>query len=137
MPRKKKLEKPPLEQFTVDGVLVEVRDETCWPIGRGQHRSSEHYTERGKLIYEHITNMLPKNKNLNETREVFVKTVMEIFESPTSFVNAISEWGLFGEEGADPTDARKVWYPRYKKEFFAYIHAIEEDEKVRLPPTPE
>ena len=80
---------------------------------------------------------LMKNKNLNEAREVFVKTVMEIFESPTSFVNAISEWGLFGEEGADPTDARKVWYPRYKKEFFAYIHAIEGDEKVRLPPTPK
>ena len=95
MPRKKKFEKPPLEQFTVDGTLVEVRDETCWPIGRGQHRSSEHYTERGKLIYEHIINTLPKNKNLNQTRVEFVKNVMEILESSTSFVNAISEWGLF------------------------------------------
>ena len=137
MPRKKIFEKLPLEKFTVDGTIFEIRDETCWPIGRGQHRASEHYTERGKLIYEHITNTLPKNKNLNEIREVFVKTVMETFESPTSFVNAISEWGLFGEEGTDPTDARKVWYQRYKKEFLAYIYAIEEEEKVRLPPTPK
>ena len=137
MPRKKKIEKPPLEQFTVDGILVEVRDETCWPIGRGQHRASEHYTERGKLIYEYIIDTLPENKNSNEVREKFVKAVMEVFESPTSFANAISEWGLFGENGTDITDARKEWYPRYKREIFAVFRAYEEKQKVRLPPTPK
>ena len=137
MSRKKIFEKPPLERFIVDETSFEIRDETCWPIGRGQHSALEHYITREKVIYEHINNILFKNNDSNELRKNGIETVKEIFKSPTSFANTISEWGLFGENGTDITDARKEWYPRYKKEFFAYIHAIEEDEKVRLPPTPK
>ena len=54
MPRKNKIENPPLERFTADETLFEIRDETCWPIGRGQHISLEHYITREKVIYEKI-----------------------------------------------------------------------------------
>ena len=137
MPRKKIFEKPPLERFTVDETSFEIRDETCWPIGRGQHSALEHYITREKVIYEGINDVLFKNKISNELREDGIETVKEIFNSPMSFVNAISKWGVFGEEGTDTTDARKVWYPRYKKEIFAVFRACEENQKVRLPPTPE
>ena len=137
MPRKKKIEQPPLERFTVDETLFEIRDETCWPIGRGQHSSLEHYIIREKDIYEHINSILFKNNDSNEFRKNGIETVKEIFKSPTSFANAISEWGLFGENGTDTTDARKEWYPRYKKEIFAVFRAYEEKQKVRLPPTPK
>ena len=137
MPRKKKIENPPLERFTVDETLFEIRDETCWPIGQGQHSALEHYISWEKVIYEHINNILFKNNDSNELQENGIGTVKEIFNSPTSFVNAISEWGLFGENGTDTTDARKEWYPRYKKEIFAVFRAYEEKQKVRLPPTPK
>ena len=107
MPRKKKVEKPPLERFTVDETLFEIRDETCWPIGRGQHSALEHYITREKVIYEHINNILFKNNDSNELRENGIETVKEIFNSPTSFMNAISEWGLFGENGDYASDDRK------------------------------
>ena len=137
MPRKKIFEKPPLERFTVDETSFEIRDETCWPIGRGQHSALEHYITREKVIYEGINDVLFKNKISNELREDGIETVKEIFNSPTSFVNAISKWGVFGEKGTDTTDARKVWYPRYKKEIFAVFRAYEEKQEVRLPPTSE
>ena len=137
MPRKKIFEKPPLERFTVDETLFEIRDETCWPIGRGQHSALEHYLTREKVIYENINNILFKNNDSNELRKNGIETVKEIFKSPTSFVKAISEWRLFGENGTDTTDARKEWYARYKKEIFAVFRAYEEKQKVRLPPTPK
>lgn len=135
MPRKKKTEKPPLERITIDEISFEIRDETCWPIGRGQHSSLEHYLEREKVIYAGINNVLFKSNDSNELRANGIETVMEIFKSPTSFANAISEWGIFGETGVDTTDARKEWYPRYKKEILTILRAYEEKLKVRLPPT--
>ena len=137
MPRKKKIEPLPLETFTYEGIDFEVRDESSWALGRGQHSSLEHYLEREKVIYAGINNILFKNNDSNELRENGIETVKEIFNSPTSFVNAISKWGVFGEEGTDTTDARKEWYPRYKREIFAVFRAYEKKQKVRLPPTPK
>ena len=137
MPRKKIFEKPPLERFTVYETSFEIRDETCWPIGRGQHSALEHYITREKVIYENINNILFKNNDSDELRKNGIETVKEIFKSPTSFANTISEWGLFGENGTDTTDARKEWYPRYKNEIFAVFKAYKEKQKVRLPPTPK
>ena len=108
IPRKTIFETPPLEWFTVDETLFEVRDETCWPIGQGQHSALEHYITREKVICEHINNILFRNNDSNELRKKGIETVKEIFKSPASFTSAISEWGLFGENGTDITDARKV-----------------------------
>ena len=135
MPRQKKIEPLPLETFTYEGIDFEVRDESCWALGRGQHSSLEHYLEREKVIYAGINNVLFKSNDSNELRANGIETVKEIFKSPTSFVNTISKWGIFGETGVDTTDARKEWYPRYKKEIFTILRAYEEKLKVRLPPT--
>ena len=127
MPRKKIFENPPLEKFTVDGTIFEIRDETCWPIGRGQHSALEHYITREKPFYEHINNIIFKNNNSNELQKNGIETVKEIFKSPTSFANAISKWGVFGETGVDTTDARKERYPRYKKEILTILRGYEEN----------
>ena len=38
MPRKNTVQPEPLERFHLpDGTEVDIVDETCWPIGRGQH----------------------------------------------------------------------------------------------------
>ena len=111
MPRKKIFEKLPLKRFIVDEPSFEIRDETCWPIGRGQHSALEHYITRTKVIYENINHILFKNNDSNELRKNEIETVKEIFKSPMSFANAISGWGLFRENSTDTTDARKEYYP--------------------------
>jgi hypothetical protein len=55
MPRKKTVQPQPLERFHLeDGTEVDIIDETCWPIGRGQHAALDFETQRLEPIIKDI-----------------------------------------------------------------------------------
>ena len=126
MARKRKLERPPLETFTMGEITYEVRDETCWPLGRGQSKALEHFELREKIIYRKIEEVLfGSSKNKHPSNEGIQK-VKEIFRKPKNFVSALDEWGVMGTDAVDDSDARQIWFPRYKNKILAAIRAYEE-----------
>jgi hypothetical protein len=126
MPRKRKTEQLPLETFTLGGVIFEIRDETCWPLGRGQSKALEHYVLREKVIFEKIEEILFENCQDNYPSKVGIEKVKEIFRKPKNFVSALDEWGVFGIDAVDDSDARQIWFPRCKAKILTAIRAYEE-----------
>ena len=126
MARKRKLERPPLETFTMGEITYEVRDETCWPIGRGQSKALEHFELREKIIYRKIEEVLFGSSKDKYPSNEGIQKVKEIFRKPKNFVSALDEWGVMGADAVDDSDARQIWFPRYKNKILAAIRAYEE-----------
>ena len=126
MARKRKLERPPLETFTMGEITYEVRDETCWPIGRGQSKALEHFELREKIIYRKIEEVLFGSSKDKRPSNEGIQKVKEIFRKPKNFVSALDEWGVMGADAVDDSDARQIWFPRYKNKILAAIRAYEE-----------
>ena len=126
MARKRKQERPPLETFTMGEITYEVRDETCWPIGRGQSKALEHFELREKIIYGKIEEVLFGSSKDKHPSNKGIQKVKEIFRKPKNFVSALDEWGVMGPDAVDDSDARQIWFPRYKKKILAAIRAYEE-----------
>ena len=126
MARKRKLERPPLETFTMGEITYEVRDETCWPIGRGQSKALEHFELREKIIYRKLEEVLFGSSKDKRPSNEGIQKVKEIFRKPKNFVSALDEWGVMGTDAVDDSDARQIWFPRYKNKILAAIRAYEE-----------
>lgn len=117
MPRRKTVQPEPLERFYLpDGTVVAVIDESCWPMGRGQHAAREFAENRFNPIIEDLGCILEKSDGIEE--------VETILASPSTFVRHIAEIGVFGEEGSDDTNARKYWYKKVKLCMQSYINAL-------------
>ena len=134
MPRKRKIEPLPIETFTLGGVTFEVRDETCWPLGRGQSKAMEHYELREKIIFSKIEEILFDNGQDQRPSRMGIEKVKEIFRRPKNFVSALDEWGVMGTNAVDDSDARQIWFPRYKAKILAAIKAYEEKVRYVYPP---
>ena len=117
MPRRKTVQPEPLERFYLpDGTEVEVIDETCWPVGRGQHSALEFTEKRFNPIIEDLGRILEKSDGIEKVRAILA--------SPSTFVRHIAEIGVFGEEGIDDSNARKIWYKKVKLCMQSYINAL-------------
>ena len=116
MPRKKTVQPKPLERFHLaDGAEVDIVDETCWPIGRGQHAARDFEIQRMKPIIENIITIYLGPNGPTE--------VKEILSSASRFADHLSHMGIFGEDGVDDTNARKHWYKTVTKRLNTYINA--------------
>ena len=118
MPRKKTLQPKPLQRFYLnDGTEVDIIDETCWPIGRGQHAVQDFETQRVEPIIENIISIYMGTNG--------PKKAKEILSSASKFIHHLAHMGIFGEDGNDDTNARKLWYKKIKLRAYTYINAKE------------
>ena len=118
MPRKKTVQPKPLERFHLeDGTEIDIIDNTCWPIGRGQHAARDFETQRVEPIVENIINIYMGPNGPTKA--------INILSSVSNFANHLSHMGIFGEEGNDDTNARKFWYKKIKFRAYTYINAKE------------
>ena len=118
MPRKKTLQPKPLKRFhLMGGTEVDIVDETCWPIGRGQHAARGFEIQRMEPIIENIINIYMGPNGPTKANE--------ILSSASKFVDHLSHMGIFGEDGKDDTNARKYWYEKIKFRAYTYINAKE------------
>ena len=116
MPRRKTVQPEPLERFYLpDGTEVEVIDESCWPVGRGQHSAREFTTRKLDPILENLGDILENSDGIEK--------VEAILASPSTFARHIAGIGVFGEEGSDDTNARKHWYKKVNVCMQAFINA--------------
>ena len=122
MPRKKTVQPEPLERFHLpDGTEVDIVDETCWPIGRGQHFARDFQSQIVEPILKKIVDdYLSPNG---------AKKVDAYLSSATTFAHQVASWGFLGEEGRDDSNVRKKWYMRIKIHFDALINAKNEAHK--------
>ena len=67
MPRRKTAQPEPLERFYLtDGTEVNVIDESCWPIGRGQHSAKEFATRKPDPIIENLRDILVNSDGIEK-----------------------------------------------------------------------
>ena len=117
MPRSKTIQPKPLRRFYLDdGIEVDVIDENCWPIGRGQHSAKIFTQTRLNPIITNLGKILEKPSG--------IKTVENILATPTTFAHYIAEIGVYGVDGCDDTNARKYWYKKVKCCMQPYIKAL-------------
>ena len=118
MPRKKTVQPQPLEHFHLkDGTEVDIIDETCWPIGRGQHAALDFENQRMQPIIEDLMKKYMKPDGPKE--------VKEILSSISKIIHYLDHEGTFGKDAGDTTNARKIWYKRIKFRAYTYINAKE------------
>ena len=125
MPRKRKLKPPPIKAFELNGVEVELRDETCWWVGSGQASALEHYLSIKKPIYAHINEILFEDAETNKLRKNGIHDVKQIFATPTAFAKQCAIWGILGCEGKDDTNSRRRWYPEIRSEIIPMLELYE------------
>lgn len=119
MPRKKTVHPKPLQSFNLeDGTQVDIVDENCWPIGRGQHSARDFEYRRLGPIMNNLVDIYLMSKGPQE--------VERILSSPTNFSNHIIFLeGILDKNKVDDTNARKLWYEKVKNRFSIYISALE------------
>jgi hypothetical protein len=119
MPRKRPKQPEPLERFYLDdGTEAVIIDETCWPIGRGQHFSAEFEKSVQNLILEHLgTDLMDPRRR---------KIAAKYMDSPTNFASQIALWGVRDAEASDDTHVRKFWYPKIKEIYNTLLKTISE-----------
>lgn len=110
------MEPPPLEAFSIDDVEFEIRDETSWQVGSGQHSSLEHHISRGKLIYDKINETPFKNPQTNGLNKGGIESLKRIFKTPTTFAHQLTLLGILSYQVIDDVNVRMIWYPKYKHE---------------------
>lgn len=121
MPRKKTIQPPPLDSFTLDdGTVVEVRDEKCRVVGRGLHKQDAYLDKRDKVL-ELVANdyLTPKGR-----KHVFPEH--DYLLRSSTFAIKAAEWGLLGKDGSDDSSLRKKLYRDIKQHIDALSNAIEQ-----------
>lgn len=121
MPRKPRIDPPPLETFEVDYegevVICEIRDETC-VIKSAGHLNRELYSKRlwGSIMPRVAKDYLDVNGRKN------VPPSKDYLSSPTKFANQMAQLGL--NPTGDLTSLRKDYYPDVLKQVQVFENAI-------------
>lgn len=103
MPRKPTIQPEPLNKFTLpDGTLVEVRDEDCWEIGRGQQQRSAHVAMRDKILVWVVDQYL----DAKGPKDVEV----DILKSASVFDRALQRSGLLRLDGYPDLVRKKIYH---------------------------
>jgi hypothetical protein len=110
MPRKKTIQPPPVEEFTLpDGTIVEIRDETCKIIGRGLHKRDAYEKKRDEVLAKVVNDYLtPKGRKK-------ILPANDYLSNPTKFWKKIVCTGGMAASGADDSTVRRRLYKDTKK----------------------
>ena len=147
MPRKKTMQPEPLDRFYLeDGSEVVLIDETCWPIGRGQHHSKKFEVrvqaqileKLGADLYGEVTSDMSEYDREEFMRGNRFEAARNYMKSPKKFVDQLTSWGILGADAEDLTHVRKYWYPKIKIMYNSLIGSMAANPghkiKVRLLP---
>ena len=115
MPRKKTIQPNPIESTD----LYEVRDETCWPIGRGQHNNFKKWKRIDEILEIVVVEYLDK-----EGRKIQDGELGDYMQNATVFSEEMQLRGFAGEDGVDDSSLRKSIYPEVKRRLDAFTRAI-------------
>jgi len=124
MPRKKTEQPEPLDSFIVSGTIVEVRDESCWEVGRGMHNnlSKEQRIDAALelVVDDYLTREGRKNK---------LPRSGDYMRNASEFAREMERRGLGTLDGCDDASLRKSIYPEVKKRFEAFERAVDAKNK--------
>lgn len=121
MPRKPRVDPPPLESFEIEvnGQVVEceVRDESCRLIRRGSHKKDDYEDNLWKIMERVVEDYLtPKGRrSLAKEKDYLI--------SADTFVIRACLWG-FGSETGDDGALRKRYYKDVLKQVQIFENAI-------------
>lgn len=115
MPRRKTIQPNPIESTD----LYEVRDETCWPIGRGQHNNFKKWKRIDEILEIVVVEYLDK-----EGRKIQGGGLGDYMRNATAFSEEMQLRGFAGEDGVDDSSLRKSIYPEVKRRLDAFTRAI-------------
>jgi hypothetical protein len=121
MPRKPRVDPPPLESFEIEvnGVKIEceIRDETCVIKSPG-YANRELSSDRlwNSIMPKVVADYLDVNgrKNVPPSRDYLA--------SPTKFANQVAKWGA--HFSGDLSSLRKEYYPKVLKQVQIFENAI-------------
>jgi len=124
MPRKKIRQPEPLESFEIDGVIVEVRDESCWEVGRGMHNNLKKEQQIGTALEIAATDYLTRLG-----RRKALPSSGDYMRNASEFAREMERRGLGTVDGCDDSSLRKSIYPEVKKRLKALQRAIDAKNK--------
>jgi hypothetical protein len=125
MPRKKQETPPPLQSFYIEGILFEVRDETCWEIGSGKHRNLATKQRADKAIAVVFHDYFTKDGK----RKLKPDGKRDYMRRGAWFAEEMQLHGLGGENGADDSPLRKKTYPEVKRWLAAVDAAMKQSDE--------
>jgi hypothetical protein len=109
MPRKKTIQPLPVEWFTLpDGIIVEIRDETCKIIGRGLHKQDAYE----KKLYEVLAQVVGDYLTMKGRKKILPAN--DYLSRPVDFFHKVTQWGLAASD-ADESTIRNRLYKDIKK----------------------
>lgn len=126
MPRKKTVQPDPIDAFTFNDevlgdVLVEVRGDGTWEIGRGQHMKNKYDNWLSEVldwvVSQYLTPKGPKRR---------VRTQVDILKSAAEFDRAL-QLSPFYPEHPESTSVRKRLYPDILRHMNALERALAEN----------
>lgn len=121
MPRKTRVDPPPLESFEIEvngeKIECEVRDETC-VIKSAGYANRELCSDRlwNSIMPKVVADYLDVNGRKN------VPLSKDYLSSPTKFANQVMKWGV--HFSGDLTSLRKDYYPKVLREVQIFENAI-------------
>ena len=128
MPRKKTVQPDPIDAFTINDevlgdVLVEVRGDGTWEIGRGQHMKNKYDEWFSEVLVwvadQYLTSDGPKRRS---------STQVDILKSAAVFDRALQR-SLFYPDYPETTSVRKRLYPDILRHKNALERALAENNK--------
>ena len=122
MPRPPTKQPEPIEIKKIDDLTLEIFDWDSWPISRGSHKARDFHYRREKPIMERLCDIY---LSYNGHKELF-----KILNAPSNFADWLAFEKVLGEDiPVEPTDIRKHWYPRIKREWDILMSTQQEDTK--------
>lgn len=119
MPRKKRSSPLPLQTIHINDWVFEIRDRTCWEVGRGKHKElakNERVDEAIQIIVEDYFT--------RDGRRRFPSSTHDYMRNASEFARAMELQGLAGTDGADDSSLRKSIYPEVKRFLDAIDNAM-------------
>ena len=119
MPRKKTVQPPPLEEITLsDGIVIEVRDGTCYLVARGSHKRDQYEEKLWKVMDTVVTDyLLPTGNRVAPKKGDYL-------ENATVFAKRIQCEKYFSPGGEDDSALRKKLYPDVLRQLTVFENAM-------------